>query len=235
MATFRALSLTVILFLMLTAASLPSSAQVDPCSPGGDLSECGRPKAKAGVAPTPFEEIPRTVGEAKRLSRGVMYVGGSQDTDEFKTYSIFLIPSHEWAQHNSQELDRLEEAYKKFAEKIGGEHLAIWFSTKGLSHDIERDQRFCMKFNLGVLEGPYVVMMRKHPDDLNERDKVLTIQLKGIDAARVMNVLNVLVKDLQSGRDPHKEAINLEELLQIFLSAKDKNGLAGIAIALIHR
>jgi len=161
-----------------------------------------------------------------------MYVGGAQDTDEFKTYSIFLIPSHEWARHNGQEFTQLHRGFENFGEKIGGQHLVVWFSTLGEGHDVERDQKFCMKFNLGVLEGPYVIMMRKHPDDLNEKDKVLTIQLKGIDATRVMNVLNVLVKDLQSGSVSHKEAIELEQLLQIFLSAKDKNGLTGIAIAL---
>jgi len=225
----RALSLTALLFAMLTAASLPSSAQVDPCSPGGDLSKC----KGAGVAPNPFEKIPRSVGEAKRLSHGIIYIGGALDSDEFQTYSIFLIPGRQWAQHNSQELDRLEGVYKKFAEKIGEQHLAIWFSTRGLIHDFCRDQEFCRnKFNLSISGGPYVVMMRKHPDDLKQTDQVLTIQLNDINATRVMNVLEVLGEDLQLGHTPHAQAIELERLLQIFLSAKERNGLTGIVIAL---
>ena len=210
----RALSLTVILFAVLTAACLSAFAQ-------------------AAIMPNPFEKIPRTVSEGKRLSHGVMFAGGAQDTDEFKTYSFFLIPDDKWPQRNRPELSSLEEAFKNFGAKIGGQHLAIWFTTLGYDHDVRRDQEFCRKkFNLSVSEGPYVVMMRKHPDDLKKDDKVLAIKLNNISAERVQHVLNILVEDLHSGAAIHEEAIELERLLQIFLSAKDKHGLTGIVIAL---
>jgi len=153
---------------------------------------------------------------------------------EYDTFSFFLIPTLDWEIQNHGELPRLHEAFQDFSGQIGGRHLAVWFTGANIHGvDTGRNQIFCRRFNLPFEQGPYVVMMRKHPDDLKQTDQVLTIQLNDINAARVMNVLKVLVEDLHSGAAIHEQAIELERLMQIFLSAKDRKGLGGIAIALV--
>jgi len=154
----------------------------------------------------------------------------------YQCYVLFLFPSAEWIDKNKNaELSSLFDVFKNFGEAIGNRRAAIWFTkwTK-TDVDINRSKEYCDKFSLNYNDGPYIIVIGKHPAEISTGN-VVVIKLSNISTSRITSILNILEQDLRTERQIQKRALLFEEVKQRLLSAVDRHGkeLKDIGIKLV--
>lgn len=216
--------------LMSSVVSSPADAQCAKCDGGGIVSH---------------EPIPRTQEDLHRLLPPERIIGGPTrpalpssppraHSEPYDTYSLFLIPSHDWGLNSRGALPELHQAFVEFSHLIGSRHLAVWFA-KGDIHglDMGRSMTWCDRLGWDKEGGPYVATMRKYPDDLTKQDKVFKLQFNQVSASRVIHVLRVLAADLRDRNEIHEIGVDTVRLMQIIASILDKRGIDDVLASLV--
>ncbi|MEJ8838579.1 hypothetical protein [Ramlibacter sp. AN1133] len=124
----------------------------------------------------------------------------------FTSWSLFLPCNPLWlGAERTQDLARLQSAYRNFATVSGVRHAAVWFTRPASEElDVERAARYCEKFGLLPSGGPYVVVTTVHPDRWQKAgaegqadDPLLVLSFAGVRAADSALLLTQLNDQLQ--------------------------------------
>ncbi len=145
-------------------------------------------------------------------------------SDEFKSYSVLLVPSSEWIHGSVTDVSELHGAFVRFGASIGEGHLAIWFENQDGAPDVARSKYYCDLLNLNYNDGPYVVTSEQPLHELVQGSEVVVIKLEGLSSSRAVKVLNLLEQDLRMGRAPKSESLLFEEIKQRALGVAERHG-----------
>lgn len=127
--------------------------------------------------------------------------------ESYKSWSLFLVSNQTWLTPESN--DKLKDLYgkfQKFGDAIGPEHLAVWFwsdspdDTTFNDIDVQRSSAFCSLMQIPPSKSPYVIITTDYPgkaqldsfpNTFNKLDNYRVIQLSGLDATEITEILNV--------------------------------------------
>ena len=149
---------------------------------------------------------------------------------DYETYSLFLLTNLEWHRELDNEgLLRLYETYRLFGDLIGPKHLAVWFwrqlpdkyDGKTRTHvtkeniDVPRSAGFARAYGLSVNKGPYVVLLRMHPNDARRSKDatIFSVQLSRLLPRSVDALLNALAGAVTEG-ELLEQIVSQEQWLQ---------------------
>ena len=131
--------------------------------------------------------------------RVAVFGDGEIPDKPFTSWSLFLMCNPEWLTAKKKPaLRQVFEAYVAFARTTGDRHAGVWFVVKDGSRDkaadldVERNVRYCQKFNLTPGEGPHVVVVTTHPDQWKPTDAVVMLALGGSDTGDIITLFRKL-------------------------------------------
>jgi len=130
-------------------------------------------------------------------------------SDEFETWSLFLVCHQRWLlSESNDEMGALHNQFLAFGEAIGPDHLAVWFlqdpepiHSESNIPDVQRNIEYCLKFNLPLSDGPYVVVTSNYPDNLDVESpdsSFLIVHLNGADSVEISNLLTELNQKIRT-------------------------------------
>lgn len=127
-------------------------------------------------------------------------------------YVLFLAPDYGWVHANHSDLSELHGAFENFGSALGGDGLAIWFTSGGdfASVDVPRSARYCAKtfhfgskYALSLNSGPYILITGTRPDQWSNADDVVILKLSGLTQRQVISLLNDLEQQILEGKKPN--------------------------------
>jgi hypothetical protein len=128
---------------------------------------------------------------------------GQSISRDFKSWSLFLVCNAEWlvstdvAQSNMTDL---YQAFGRFGEIIGREHLAVWFSRPGTpgnpaapqAYDSAEAADYCAHYGLSANDSPHIVVTTTYPTKDGERGNYYAMSLNGFDNQNRLRLLNTI-------------------------------------------
>jgi hypothetical protein len=118
----------------------------------------------------------------------------------FKTFSLLLFPDA--TRVDTQAWKSTEDAFIRFGEATGPEHLAIWPADDEITPNDaaahERSETYARKFGLDPRLGPFIAVTRVRPDRWQEGQDLIVLRLGGADPGAVKAILNSLRDEIVS-------------------------------------
>jgi hypothetical protein len=162
-----------------------------------------------------FAWIPAASGQAP----APVFWGQDIPDSPFKTWSLFLVCDPKWlTDREAPALREVFDAYLAFARTSGDRHAAVWF-VKGDSKpenaaniDVERNVRYCQRFQVTPSEGPHLIVTTTHPDRWKAPEEstgtdsgIVVLALCGIEPKDVIGLFRKLNDQLVTERLNTKE------------------------------
>lgn len=181
----------------------------------------------------------------------VVLTDGPIPEADYETWSVFLICNPTWLRPDSnQDLVSLYKDFWAFGDFIGERHLAIWFGKTAqpdvrdlaASLDLERNARFCSKFNLKASETPHVLVTDRYQvlvDSIEEVDstaegtdvaRVDIIKFNGRPPSEVEDALDLLVAKVRNRRDAEPTPDSPHTIWDVFRGLVE--GASSVVLAL---
>jgi hypothetical protein len=130
--------------------------------------------------------------------------------DGYKTYALFINPSHEYNnKHLNDKIFILSKVFKNFGESIGEKNLAVWCgiiddNLQKAHFNVSQSKYYADKFTLNYNEGPYVILTDVSPDSISgifpKNGHVMILSFSNIHPDRIVTVLNEVEKRLRGGK-----------------------------------
>ncbi len=127
--------------------------------------------------------------------------------EQIDIYILFLFETETFTPLRQRLIQEklLSEALEDFSKKIGMKAAAIWFiNRKGTRPDIERNRYYIDRFDLDTKKAPYIVILRKHPDDWKSGDKFVKFSLNRTPINRVYIILAGVADYVKKGKVPKR-------------------------------
>ena len=141
------------------------------------------------------------------------------------SYSLLLLPDTRWrGDELATELQQIWSAFSEFGFSIGDRHVALWFLDLDGNVDVDRARWYCDRIGLDYNDGPYVVTSATRPDQLEDREELVVIELDNIEPWRIPSILNLLAEDLRNNRDIRSGRLLWEEVKQTMLTLVVRHG-----------
>lgn len=142
---------------------------------------------------------------------------------DFSVYALALFPSPELIQ-NPTWIFKFIKTFSSFGDSIGDSNAAIWLGGRYNNYiDVERNKKYCIKYDLSFNNGPYIVITKNRPDLHKKGDEFIFIKLNGISNERIVRLLNIIEEDLRNNRNIRKRTLLFEEVKNRMLTFAENN------------